>query len=1023
MKFLTLPALMAAAVLSAVAVIPFLPAAKQRSTEADFFVELRLAADSAGVVQIFYDDGLGFRENLGARGSLPVGSAPDLVRLPIPAGRYRQFRFDPIDHAGIVVLESFRIVDRRGHALRTFGFNEMAVLNQIKGLRTEGGRLVIESLPAASDPQLLLTFKPTLSVAFSLAYYLEGWVPLALPVFLGLAVLLASLEFLPGWRALWVAALGWLQAHPRRALALTTVFAVVLSAYPVVFLGKSHVSPNFGTALLYDRMPTLPGYTNSQSQDVKGVDIGAIMWQHVPFSKMQRTALLDGEMPLWNRYNATGVPLLGQGQSMFGDPLNLLVAAANSAAWAWDLKYLAAKWLFGLGLGLSVLLLTGRLSVAILIAASSAFIGFFVYRINHPAFFSLCYSPWVVLCWLHLTRASGPRRILALGAALAAANWMLLASGTVKEAYMLLLTLNFAGLCTLLATTENWPSRLAKLALLTWVGAVFVLLSAPLWINFLAALGKAYTSYDARSAAQIQPSLLLGIFDELYYRPLTTLDRVFNPSANFFILLGVLYFLATLRRQASNRAALALAATSLLPLSLAFGLISPRWISNLPLLGNIAHIDNTFSCALIVLWALLAGVGLATAADRLGQPEGRGDLAIAALLLFAVIFAYVGYGQAAHRAVHGPGTTFSGIEAGQMLPVSPFVWGTLVASVAAAIVAALVAAHALRQRRLPPAAALLLLTCALIWHWRLGLQDNSLGFADYTVRPALRVNFDAPSEAIRLLQQGQRAAPSRGMGLESNFFPGWTGVYDLEGITGPDALANPAYRELCGAAPIERIWDWRLYLNANGVAAARPFLDFLNVRYYLAAPDSQDLTPAGLKLVRHADLDVYESPTVWPRAFFTDRLAHYVNVEDLQWLLQTESKPFAAARVKDFAPGNPLPAISSDHTTRRVVPATNYRLTANTTRFEVEATGPGVVALTEAWSPRDFRAELNGREAPVIRLNHAFKGVYVPSAGHYRVVFRYQPEHFRLSLGLFASGAALAGLTVWRARRLPVLPP
>ncbi len=1020
MKFLTLPALMAAACFSAVAVIPFLPAARQQSTAANFFVELRLASDSAGTVQVFYDDGLGIRENLSALGALPIGQRPDLVRLPLPTGRYRQFRFDPIDHAGRVVLESFRIVDHRGRIVRTVGFNEIAALNQIKTLRGEGGRLVIEPLPAAKDPQLLVTFKPALDVALP---YVADWALLVLPVFLGLAALLAGLEFLPGWRTPWTAGLGWLQAHPWRALALTTAAAVVLSAYPVVFLGKSYVSPNLGTILLYDRMPTLPGYTSSRSTDVKGADIGSIMWQDVPFSKIQRSALLGGELPLWNRYNATGVPLLGQGQSMFGDPLNLLVSAANGAAWAWDLKYLAAKWLFGLGLGLSVLLLTGRLSVALLIAASSAFIGFFVYRINHPAFFSLCYSPWVVLCWLHLVRAAGPRRILGLEAGLAGANWMLLVSGTVKEAYMLLLILNFAGLCTLLAARENWRTRLAKLALLGWVGGVFALLSAPLWVNFLAALGKAYTSYDARSAAQIQPGLLLGFFDELYYRPLTTLDRVFNPSANFFILLGVLYFLATLRRQAGNRAAFALAAASLLPLSLAFGLISPRWISDLPLLGNIAHIDNTFSCALIVLWTLLAGVGLATAAERLGQPEARGDLAIAALLLFAVIFAYVGYGQAAHRAVHGPGTTFSGIEAGKMLPVSSFVWGTLAASVAAACVAALVATHALRQRRLTPAGGLLLLACALVWHWRQGLHASSLGFADYIVKPTVRVNFDAPSEAIRLLQESQLSAPSRGVGLENNFFPGWTGVYGLEGISGPDALVNPAYRELCGAAPIERIWDWRLQLTGAGVAAARPFLDFLNVRYYLAAPGSHDLSPAGLKLARHADLDVYESPGVWPRAFFTDRLAHYVTIEDLLWLIKTELHPFAAARVKDSVPGDPLLNVSSDHPSRRVVPATNYRLTANTTRFEVEATGPGVIVLTEAWSPRDFRAEINGSDAPVIRLNHAFKGVYVPAAGHYRVVFRYQPEYFRLSLALAAGGAALAGLTFWRIRRFTPLEP
>ena len=40
-----------------------------------------------------------------------------------------------------------------------------------------------------------------------------------------------------------------------------------------------------------------------------------------------KTALAEGELPFWNRYNAAGVDLLAQGQSMFGDPLHLLVLA------------------------------------------------------------------------------------------------------------------------------------------------------------------------------------------------------------------------------------------------------------------------------------------------------------------------------------------------------------------------------------------------------------------------------------------------------------------------------------------------------------------------------------------------------------------------------------------------------------------------------------------------------------------------------------------------------------------------
>jgi hypothetical protein len=1019
MKVLTPPSLLAAALLSAVAVIPFLPTARS-DKPVTFFVELKLASNTPGRVQIFYDDGLGFRENLSSIKPLPPGGTTGAVLLPLPAGYYRQFRLDPIDGAGRVVLVSAKIVDETGRPVRDLALTDFTELHQIQSLdRTEGG-LVIVTLPGANDPQLLLTLKPPLTVRAPLGPFFWSWLTNTLPVFAALVALLALMHFTNGWQAPATALFAWLRACPSRAVVVTATAAVIASSYPVVFLGKSFVSPNWGTALLYDRTPTLPGYRSNRVAEVKGSDIGAIMWQHVPYSMLQRDAVLGGELPLWNRYNSSGVPEFGQGQSMFGDPLNLLVSAANGASWAWDLKYLVAKWLLAVAVGLSVLLLSGRPSAALLIAASSPFIGFFVYRVNHPAIFSLCYSPWVVFCWLKATRAENFCRTLGWGAALGLANWMLMVSGTVKEAYMLLLSLNFAGLLLLLFHHMSARDRLAKLGLLSWIGLLFVLLSAPLWMNFLDALGKSYTSYDTRSAYQIQPGLILGVFDEVYYRPLTTLNRVFNPSANFLILLGILYFLATLRSHWNNRAALALTVASLVPLSLAFGLVSPRWIGNTPFLGNIAHIDNSFSCVLIVLWTLLAGVGLATAASRLRSTEARGDFIICALLLFAVILAYVGYGQAAHRSVFGAGSTFSPIEPGNMLPVSTFVWNSLLASIAAAVVAAIVVWRAVQRRALKPAGVLLLIACALVWHWRQAMHSTAVGFDDYVVKPPVRVDFDAPSEAVKIMQDNQNPAPSRGIGLGDNFFPGWTDAYRLESTCGPDALANPYYRELCSVAPIGRIWDWRLYLTADKVAAARPFLDFLNVRFYFASDPSPALSAAGLRLVRQADLTVYESPTVWPRAFFTDRLARYDGARDLMWLIKTETTPFAAIRHKDSPKDSVLESVSSEYASRQVVPATDYHLTTNSTAFDVDAPRSGVVVLTETWSPRDFIATLNGNQVPVLRLNHAFKGVYVPAAGHYHVAFRYWPEHLTLSLWLFATGGVLAILTVVAVRRRSV---
>ncbi|MBM3853553.1 MAG: hypothetical protein FJ399_10400, partial [Verrucomicrobia bacterium] len=974
MKFFTPAALFVAALVGATAALPFLPSARK---SVDLYqLEVRLSAPTDANAQLFFDDGSGFREEFTARLALKAGTVPSAHLIPLPVGSYFALRLDPPEGGRSLVLHSLRIVPRDGGTPERIPLDGFKPVQQIQSAVLSRGRLEIASTPASDDPQLVCSFAPPLELRKKWRDFLRELPPYALAVFGAFAAILFLLDRTPAaGRARCKRAILALAARPARAVGVVAALAVIASAYPVVFLGQSFVSPNLGTSLLYDVFPTLPGYQSAQTTDVKLADVGAVMWQHVPFSTIQHRALLQGELPLWNRYNALGVPLLAQGQSMFGDPLHLLVVAANGAAWAWDLKYLFAKWLFAVGLGLSVLALLPRAGggatleppaaggspppaasaspapagswcpslvlPALLVAASAPFIGFFIYRVNHPAFFSLCYAPWPLYCLLRLalipppTSDSAARRTTALWAtALVVANLAVMNSGTVKEAYMLLVCMNLSGLCVLLATATSWRDRLTRLGTLAWFGFLFVLLTIPIWATFLATLKNAYTGYNAASAYQIQPTLLLGLFDEIFYRPLMTKDQVYGPSLNFLLLLGFLYFLATLRLHLARRATLALAASSLLPLALAFGLVSPQWIVTLPFLGNIAHLDNTFSCALIVLWSVLAGVGFAAAARRLGTPDGRHDLIVAGLLLFALVFGWIAFRQAAHRPILGP--IFSVHPPGQVLVVTPFIWSYLEALLLASVVLAVTLHCALARRTVTAAGGLLLAGCVAVLLWRHGLHTRTVGFDDFTCRPTTRVDFHARSAAMQFARSGHLREPGRGFGLHSNFFPGWTGVYGLEGIHGPDALVNPYVRELMGVGGVERVWDWRFYAEARDVASARPFFDALNVRYYFDLKSDQGVLGRSLHLRQGADLDVYESPTAWPRAFFTDRVDAYEQPAELVAKIRAAAgRPLAAAQNSDHSAQAALAGVARSPGSAAALPATNYRLTENSTTFTV----------------------------------------------------------------------------------------
>ena len=101
--------------------------------------------------------------------------------------------------------------------------------------------------------------------------------------------------------------------------------STICRTYPVLFLGRSFVAPNNGgSPQLYDSPPFAAGSIDMEIEDVRGSDTAATLYEFVPYSHVQRDALALGEVPLWNRHNAAGRPLWGQGMSLLLDPLHWL---------------------------------------------------------------------------------------------------------------------------------------------------------------------------------------------------------------------------------------------------------------------------------------------------------------------------------------------------------------------------------------------------------------------------------------------------------------------------------------------------------------------------------------------------------------------------------------------------------------------------------------------------------------------------------------------------------------------------
>jgi hypothetical protein len=1009
----SIPFLLAAAMVSLLLVLPWIPDSRAPGY---FRLELELRSSRPGMAQLYWDNGEGLAEARSNRQILPADQDTRL-QFPLPPERLVALRLDPLDRAGELAIRSARIASREGRILRELPLDQFHPVQQIASLTVSDGILSVTTPPQANDPILTLgNFEPLdLSRAgrSTSAFLLR----LSGLVFLTLVLLAlvgrVLLDRRPSLRHRLSAAGLWLAERPRRSIALMAIVAMVASSYPVVFLGKSFVSPSLGAALLYAGVPTLPEMTSTAPAEVKDADVGAILWQHVPYSIVQHDALAGGELPLWNRYNSAGVAMLGQGQSSFGDPFHLLPVLARGAAWAWDVKFLLAKWLLACGVGLAVWNLTAHRPAALLAAASAPFIGFFVYRVNHPAIFSLCYAPWVLVAWQGALRASDGRRLIGWAAVWLVANLTLLCSGTAKEAFILLLGLNGAGLLLLLLDGGSGQRKLWQLAVLTGAGLVLLLLSAPHWLLFLDTLRQSYTVYDAPQAFQLPPGLAVALFDEIFHRPFQVGAAVINPSANLLALLGLAWLVVRWQSAWSDRAVRALGLAAVIPALFVFGIIPPSWIIAVPGLAGIMHIDNTFSCVLIVLAMVLAGWGWREAWQRLATPAGRGEAVVVILLLVGAIAVHYGTAQAILRSA------FSAHSWGRHTQIDAWVHGYVLSMVLGSILGLFALHHSRQTGRWTGTTVLLAAVGFLSVHWRHGLHVGA-GNANYVVIATERPHLLAPSPTIKALQTAAAETPARIAGLGSTLFPGWSGAYRLEGINGPDALSNPYYRELLLGAGVPQVWGWRYELDAVRLPALRPILDAVNTPFVVAPSGDAFSGGGGYELIASSDLHLYRSATAWPRAYFVDRISPYHDLHELvKWIQEADGQPIAGVAATEA----PARATTGAPAGRVTAAARDYELTTNRTTFTIDAPRAGVAVLTEAFMRDAFRVTINGAPATYFRVNHAFKGVVLPAAGQYRITFQYRPPLLPLALGLSAAGLllGLAGLSFARHPRL--LPP
>lgn len=801
----------------------------------------------------------------------------------------------------------------------------------------------------------------------------------------------------------------WPARHPVLAIILASLLAVVLNCHPIIFCGRSYVSPANAGIVVYSWAPGFPGVKLSPQVTGHGSDTAAMPLWGVPAGFIEsRTLLQSGELPLWDRYGHAGTPFIGQAISMLGDPLQWIVILGHGSAWAWDIKFLAAKFLFCFGFGLLILRLLGSRPLSLLFAALAAYCGAFIYINNHPVFFVFCYIPWILfaaLAWLDLQS----KRFFRWGLLWLLANFACFNAGHVEVAVVFIGSLNLVALVYCLLACRRVAEFATVVGRMTIGTLLFIGLTAPVWISFLVAVEGAYSTHSEIQVGQISPTLLPCLFDDLLYRLLVPDDSVpaVGPGSSLLVLAGCL--LSILRWRQLQQDKLFWINCSFIGLwgGCVYGWIPAFVLAHIPLLNRDGHTYTDFSYLLVVHLTLQSAYGFKALAQEVNFRRAVADCFWMVLLFAGMLLAYLAL---PYHASVSP---------------RPIPWDYFVCAGVGAIGAPLLFAYWNRRgRRVPVAGWAAIILLGFAPQFRFGVYAG--GNKDLLLLVASRAKLDASSAALDKIKTDDAGA-FRVAGLQYNLYGDYAAVYGLEDIRSCAPLTSGDYIDLVRDFPgIDFSFAW--IIEIKDPIAAQPLLNLLNVKYLLGRTNLAFPPGIDFRITDRSDFGVAENLDVWPRAFFTDQVIPIASTaEFIRHLVGHGQRPFAALTPQAIAtqPGlSQLPATPD----AVVVAATHYQLLPNATAFKIHAPAAGVVCLTESQA-RDFTATANGEPKAVLTVNRAFKGLYLDRPGDYDIQFTYRPRYWRLACTLFwlalAGVAALAAARLGRAKfnRAAELPP
>jgi hypothetical protein len=155
---------------------------------------------------------------------------------------------------------------------------------------------------------------------------------------------------------------------------------------------------------------------------------------------------------------------------------------------------------------------------------------------------------------------------------------------------------------------------------------------------------------------------------------------------------------------------------------------------------------------------------------------------------------------------------------------------------------------------------------------------------------------------------------------------------------------------------------------------------------------------------------IWENPEASPRVFLAPEIISVSSSDEALSRIDSISNLTRSVLVESGVASqpDPNPAVPSGQ-------LREFKLSPNEVFVKYTAEMPGILTLVDAFSD-GWHAEVNGKEAPVVRVDGAFRGVKIETTGEVNVRFWYRPPRWCPSLALCGLGATLLFLAGFRRR-------